>query len=73
MGRLNEWKFEVEARLSWGFGDFPQGGDNANFTGGNNEHAGEQGNTANEDRGHAHHCFGDLLRLGVGLHANCAE
>ena len=35
----------------------------------NNKHAGEQSNASNENRGHAHHGFGDLLRLGVGLHA----
>lgn len=69
MGRLNEWKFEVQSRLSWRVGDFAKGGDHANFTSGNNKHAGEQSNASNENRGHAHHRFGDLLRLGVGLHA----
>ena len=68
MGRLNERKFEVQARLSWGVRDFPKGSDNANFTGRNNEHTGEKGDAANEDGGHANHRFGDLLRLGVGLH-----
>ena len=69
MGRLNERKFEVQTRLSWCVGDSAKGGDHPYFTSGNNKDAGEQSNASNENRGHAHHGFGDLLRLGVGLHA----
>ena len=64
MDRLNERKFEVQRRLSWRVGDFPKGGDHANFTGGNNEYAGEQSNATNEDRRYAYNCFGDMFRLG---------